>query len=511
MTEPAHGNGDLDGGGGRPIGRRAFVRAGVAGAALVGGGALAVAALRSRDRPRTDGSPVRPRPTDVRVEEFRLRAQPVEWEVEPGVPAPAWGYDGSVPGPEIRVREGDTVRVVLENALPDPTTIHWHGLPVPHAMDGVPDLTQEAVAPGGTFVYEFPAAPSGTYWYHSHVRYQLDRGLVGPLIIEPSSESLAYDQEAVLLFDDWLLAPDDPQPDPTAGGGMMGGGMMGRGRGSMARDDADRDVRPQPLYDRFTVNGVRGTDHPPIEVREGDRLRLRLINASASHVVPLRLPGHVLTITHCDGQPVEPLDTDVLRIGMGERYDVLVDMTRPGLWPLESLDRGQRESGLRIPIRYRGTSRSTFSVAPGGSARMSSYGELAGAAVAADLPEPDRAFDLQLSGGMMRGPTIWTINGERYPDTEPLEVEAGERIRLRIFNMSMMSHPMHLHGHFFDVVAPNNRPASRPIRKDTLMVGHMQTHVVDFTADNPGARWFFHCHNLYHQHGGMATEVRYRT
>jgi FtsP/CotA-like multicopper oxidase with cupredoxin domain len=490
------------------LSRRNFLKAGVGGALSLAGGGVLYARMLGGGAERI----LLPREGSGRdsvgpVREFRLTARVADWEIGSGRVSPAWTYDGRVPGPEIRVKEGERLRVVLTNELPEPTTIHWHGLPVPHAMDGVPELTQRPVAPGERFAYEFTAGPAGTYWYHSHVNYQLDRGLLGPLVIEPAREALEYDREYVLVLDDWLFDPENAEPDPSAGMGMMGGmmrGMMGRNRsGSSGRAAA----RPQPRYDAFTVNGLSGDSHPALRVRKGDRVRLRLINASAATVIPVRLAGHRLTVTHSDGQPVQPLEADGLRIGMGERYDVLFTADRPGIWPLEM--RGADGSGARLLVRYDGIRSNTVSQEAGSPASFPRYGDLQGLDPVR-AAEPDRMFDLTLSGGMMAGPTVWTLNGRRYPDTEPLEVNEGERVRLRLFNMSMMPHPMHLHGHFFDVVGPDGRRAASPIRKDTLLVDHMQRHVIDFTADNPGARWFLHCHNLYHQHGGMATEVQYR-
>lgn len=517
------------------LSRRDFVRMGWGGSLVLAGGGVGLARLfADGDGGRTAGptgtGPVAAgagarRGIGGRVREVRLTARAAEWDVGAGRVVPAWTYDGRVPGPELRVKEGETLRVLLRNELPEPTTIHWHGIPVPNAMDGVPELTQAPVPPGETFAYEFVAGPAGTYWYHSHVRYQLDRGLFGPLIIEPARETLDYDREYVLVLDDWLFDPENPRPDRSAGMGMMGrmmgnGGsgtraMMGGGMGDAGAGDGADEAgapRPQPVYDAFTVNGQAGRAHPALRVKRGERVRLRLINASAAKVVPLRLAGHRLQVTHLDGQRVRPLETDVLRIGMGERYDVIFTADNPGVWPLEALDSEQSGQGLRVLVRYDGVRGDRVSAAASSSPAFSRYRDFDGLE-AATAREPDRTYDLQLSGGMMAGPTVWTINGRRYPDTEPLEVREGERVRIRIFNMSMMPHPMHLHGHFFDVVAPDGRRAVSPIRKDTLMVGHMQRHVVDFTADNPGAspgaRWFFHCHNLYHQHGGMATEVRY--
>lgn len=495
------------------VSRRDFVKFGTSGALVFAGGGTVLGRLPGVGADRAAGTRVVGGDAAVagRVREVRLTARAADWDSGAGRVVSAWTYDGRVPGQDIRAKEGELLRVVLKNELPEPTTIHWHGLPVPHAMDGVPELTQPPVAPGETFTYEFVARPAGTYWYHSHFGYQLDRGLFGPLIIEPAREELEYDREYVLVLDDWLLAPEDPEPDASAGMCMMGGsmgGMMGGRRGGMMGGRDESGVRPQPIYRAFTANGLAGAAHAPLAVRRGERVRLRLINASAATVVPLRLRGHRLTITHTDGQPVRPLETDVVRIGMGERYDVVFTADSPGLWPLESVESEQRKGGLRFLLRYDGVRGDRISEAAASSTSSARYRDLAGREPL-QRTEPDRLYELRLSGGMMRGPTVWTINGRRYPDTEPLAVREGERVRLRIFNMSMMPHPIHLHGHFYDVVEPDGRRAAAPLRKDTLVVDHMQTHVIDFTADNPGARWFLHCHNLYHQHGGMATEVQY--
>lgn len=464
--------------------RREFLKTSLGGALVVAGGGVVATRLLQGGGPAAT------------IREIRLKAQVADWQVGPGAATRAWTYNGQVPGPEIRVQEGERLRVVLTNALPEPTTLHWHGLPVPYAMDGVPELTQPAVQPGETFTYEFTAGPAGTYWYHSHVGYQFDRGLFAPLIVEPAREPLSYDREYVLIFDDWLFDPDRPQPDPAMGMGVPHARPLSHGPGVF---------RPQPLYDALTVNGRTG-DHPPLMVRRGDRVRLRLVNASASTVIPLRLAGHRFTITHSDGQPVEPSEADLLRLGMGERYDVLFTADAPGIWPLEIVGAGRHDPGLRV--RYQGVRGTQGSGAPSVRPMVSNYRDLQGMQGWA-AQAPDRIYDLVLSGGTASELGAWTINGRRYPETEPLEVRESERVRLLLRNHSGMAHPMHLHGHFFDVVGPDGRPAAAPIRKDTLVIGHGQVHVVEFTADNPGARWLLHCHHLYHHHGGMATEVRY--
>lgn len=486
------------------LSRRSFL--GIA-AAGVGGATVALAGLR-----RFGGAhagtviqpTLRPVPLSGRVHAVALTARPADWGIGHADLTPAWTYNGTVPGPELRVTAGDTLRVVLKNELPEPTTIHWHGVPVPFAMDGVPDLTQPAVAPGKSFIYEFPVTTPGTYWYHSHVGYQLDRGLYGPLIVVPQRETLTYDQEYTLVFDDWLQDPDHPRDNPAASGmGSMGGmgGMMGRSRPRVAHGGA---VRVEPLYDALVVNGLSAA--PDLRVRRGDRVRLRLINAGSALPIVVWLAGHELEVTHADGQPVTPLKTSALLLGMGERYDVIVTATHPGVWPLTAVaTSGQRTT---IWFRYDGVTTAapeSVAVPPYGDALR--YVDLS---PTTPLPagDPARTINLDLSGGMM-DPSRWTINGRQYPDTVPIDVRHGERVRLRFYNMSMMPHPIHLHGHFFQVVACDERRLDAPILKDTITLGHMETAELDVIADNPGAHWLLHCHNIYHMMGGMQTELRY--
>jgi FtsP/CotA-like multicopper oxidase with cupredoxin domain len=443
------------------------------------------------------------------VHEVALTARPADRDIGNAGAAPAWTYNGVVPGPELRVTAGDTLRVVLTNELPEPTTIHWHGLPVPFAMDGVPDVTQPAVAPGKTFIYEFPVTTPGTFWYHTHAGYQLDRGLYGALIVEPQREALAYDREYTLVFDDWLQDPDHPRDNPGATGmGGMGGmrgmdGMMGRGR-SPRRGAHGETVRIEPLYDALVVNGR--VSAPDLRVRRGDRVRLRLINAGSALPIAVWLAGHDLQVTHADGQPVVPRKTPALVLGMGERYDVLITATHPGVWPLTAVATGKKRT--TVLLRYDGVTGSGVASGDAPSVRdVLRYSELS-AATPLPAGDPDRRFDLELSGGMMDA-ARWTINGRQYPDTEPIEVRHGERARVRLFNMSMMPHPIHLHGHFFQVVSFDDRRLGVPILKDTITLGHMETADLDVVADNPGSRWLLHCHNVYHMIGGMQTELRY--
>ena len=436
---------------------------------------------------------------------FALTVGRTRWELQPGKVVEAYAYDGRVPGPELHVTEGDTVRVAVSNTVTEPTTIHWHGVEVPVAMDGVPKLSQEPIPPGGTFTYEFVATPAGTRWYHAHFNElaQQGGGLVGALIVEPRpADRSAPDREYTLVTQEWVTAvapatkPTPPTPAaPGDMGGMMGG-MVGSGAG-------------EPRFDTFVVNGKAYPYTAPLTVRQGERVRLRFINAGATQTQMLGLAGHILTMTHTDGNPlVQPADTEAVLLGVGERVDVEFVANHPGRWQLQGLLPGQAAHGLAVDVVYEGREGDPVQVfSPQARVALARYSDLRGPPHPAS---PDRTYDLTLSGGMMMmgGADTWTINGRSYPQTDPLIVQPGERVRLKLFNMSMEDHPMHLHGHTFQIVMIAGRPVDGPL-KDTLTVRHMEQYEIEFVANNPGT-WLFHCHNLEHMSGGLMAEVQYR-
>jgi FtsP/CotA-like multicopper oxidase with cupredoxin domain len=453
---------------------------------------------------------------------IHLETRQVSWEIAPGKTVKAMAYNGRVPGPEIRVREGERVRVVLKNSLGEPTTIHWHGVDVPNAMDGVPDVTQKPVASGETFVYEFVARPAGTRWYHTHFQEhrQMDLGLVAPLIIDPASrEPLAYDRELTLVLDDWALGTGPALP-PTAGGvaggpgGMMGGmmrgggGMMGgRGMGGMMGGR-----HAPPAYDTMTINGKGWPATEPIHLKRGERLRLRIINASAEHTHVVRLAGHRLGVTHADGNALEEaVAVDALPVAPSERYDVLVTAERPGAWFLQCHQPGHAAAGEKMAVLYEDHANRTPE-APTERLQdlvMWQYGLGRGRGVLPEGTGATRRFEMVLSGGMM-GNDAWTINRKVYPHTDVLEVDRGDRALVRFVNMSPEAHPMHLHGQSFRVVAINGARYAAPLVKDVVDVtAHMGSAVLEFTAHNPGD-WFFHCHKPMHMEGGMIALTRIR-
>jgi len=454
------------------------------------------------------------------VRTIHLETREVTWELAPGKTIKAMAYNGQVPGPEIRAREGEHLRVVLQNSLAEPTTIHWHGVDVPNAMDGVPGITQKPVRPGETFVYEFEARPAGTRWYHTHVQEhrQMDLGLVAPLIIETDQGSapMGYDRDVTLVLDDWATGAGPPLPPTSEGiagaGGGMGGMMRGmrRGMGGMMGGRGMMGGGHTPAYDIMTINGKAYPATEPIRVKKGERLRVRLINASADHTHIVRLAGHRLHVTHTDGNPLlAPVTVDAVPIAPSERYDVVVVAERPGAWFLQCLAPGHADAGERVLVLYDGNG-TRKPQAPEGRVEdldLWHYGRGRGRAVLPAATGTTRAFSLTLSGGMM-GSDVWTINNKVYPKTDPLPIMRGERARIRFVNMSPEAHPMHLHGQSFAVLAANGARYAEPIVKDSVDVAaHMGSAVVELTAHNPGD-WFLHCHKPMHMEGGMITLVK---
>lgn len=417
----------------------------------------------------------------------------------------SWGYNGTLPGPEIRLKQGDRLRATVRNRLPAETTIHWHGLPIPNSMDGVPNVTQPAIKAGEDFTYDFTVPVSGSYLYHSHAGLQLDRALYGALIVEPRQEPLSYDREFTLVIDDWLDGlpgtPEETMRQLVAQGDTMAGmGDMGA-MGSMA---APPESPPDVVYPRYLINGRPAETPLELTVKQGERVRLRLINPSGATIYRIALAGHRLQVTHADGQPVEPVEVDVVRLGMGERYDVLVTMNRSGVWQLAAAAEGTSQLA-RAVVRYQG---SVGAPPPPDAVPGELRGQLllypmlkAAPTLQAPPPtQPEQVFPVKLAGG--GGQYVWTINDAVFASADPIAVPRGRHIRFTIQNMSMMPHPMHLHGHFFQLV---NGTGRGPL-KDTVVVEPMQSLSLDWVADNPG-RWAFHCHNLYHQDAGMMRVV----
>ena len=439
----------------------------------------------------------------------RLRPQPVTLDLG-GQFVDTWAYGDTVPGPLIRATAGDRLRVVVENRLPSETSVHWHGIALRNDMDGVPGMTQDPIGAGEEFRYEFVAPDPGTYFYHPHTGVQLDRGLYGVLVVEDPDEPGDYDAEWIVVLDDWVdgtgRSPDDVLEALTSGAmggtgamdhGPMGGMGMGGGeamRSPLLGGAGDVD------YPHYLVNGRVANAPVTLSGNVGQRVRIRLVNAGSDTAFRVAVGGHRLTVTHSDGFPCVPVPADALLVGMGERYDVTVTLA-DGVFPLTAVPEGKQGRAMAVV-------RTSAGPAPGPTARPR---ELDGTVllgtdlralpqVELERRDPDRVEGLRLGGSM--GAYRWTINGSAFPDTEPIEIRQGERVRLRFENATMMFHPMHVHGHTFAI-------RQTGARKDTVIVRPMQALEVDLDADNPGL-WATHCHNLYHAETGMMTALSYR-
>lgn len=510
-----------------------------------------------------------------------------------GRTAQAVTVNGTVPAPLIRLREGQSVRIRVTNVLDEDSSIHWHGVLVPFQFDGVPGVSFPGIRPGETFIYEFPIRHAGTFWYHSHSGFQEQLGHYGPLIFDPAGEDpVAYDREHVLVLSDWsfmyphtimrklkqeshyfnrqqmmvtgLLREDDPEQRMPLQERLMWDRMR--------MDPTDiADVTGQTYT--YLVNGHAPQENWTGLFRPGERVRLRIINASAMTVFDVRIPDLRMTVVQADGNDVRPVPVDELQISVAETYDVIVEPREDRAFTIvvESVDRsgmGRATLAPRMgmtaavpPLRPRptlgmddmgmagmdgisGMAHSAMGhTSSGASTGMAdtSHGGMdmrdpakappdvkigVGVDMIAPMPQdrtgdpglgltrvghnpdprpPSRALQIHLTGNMER--FMWSFDGRKFSEgVEPIRFARNERVRVTLVNDTMMQHPIHLHGHFFEVV--NGHPGHHP-RKHTVNVLPGSKVSFDLTADNPGD-WAFHCHLLFHMLAGMMRIVSIR-
>ena len=528
--------------------------------------------------------------------------------------------NGTIPGPLVRLREGQNVRLTVRNELDEDTSIHWHGLIVPFQMDGVPGVSFPGIKARSTFVYEFPLKQAGTYWYHSHSGLQEQIGHYGPLVIDPAGrDPIAYDREHVIVLSDWsFMHPHMIFTRMKQEGGFfnrqkrtlmdrLGGAdpMTAEERemfGRMRMDPTDISDVTEAAY-KFLINGHTSRENWTGIFNPGERVRLRIINAAAQTTFNLRIPGLPMTVVATDGIEVRPVEIDEFQIGNAETYDVIVQpQDRAYSFVAETIDRSGMgvatlapRPGLRAevpPLRERPTlgmkdmgmghsSGHDAGAAPGGAMDHNAMGHVAtpplghsahGAAAApsgqsaqtmdhsnmdmrdkskvnfpvgvgvdmiapmpmdrvgdpgiglddvdhrvltykdlvslkprTDTRPPTRKIEIHLTGNMER--FMWSLDGVQLSENpEPYRFERNERVRMRLINDTMMTHPMHLHGHFWEIV--NGHGSHQPLKHTVRVLpgGYID---LDLTADAPGD-WAFHCHLLYHMHAGMMRVVKVR-
>ena len=512
----------------------------------------------------------------------------------------AMTVNGTLPAPLIRLREGQNVRIAVTNRLSEQSSIHWHGLILPFQMDGVPGVSFPGIDPGETFTYEFPVVQSGTYWYHSHSGMQEAMGLYGPIVVDPVDGARDYDREHVLVLSDWSpMHPHEHLRRLKIMGGYfnhqrqtLAGMLSGKDQRSAERLEwAKMRMDPTDISDvtgitySYLVNGHGTAENWTGLFASGERVRLRIINASAMTNFNVRIPGLAMTVVAADGLAVQPVETDEFQIAISETYDVIVTprgdeahaiiaeaidrsgqvratlAPRPGMaGPVPPLRERplltMRDMGMDMAGREMGSGDGTLdlsqpeasgdsgghvghsmsmrdpSVAPSvrmgpGVASLSpmpvdrlgdrptglenvehrvlTYAQLRSALPNPDPRPPSRQFDVHLTANMER--YMWSIDGVSMDEgPDPIAFRLNERVRVNLINDTMMPHPIHLHGHFFELVSGD--PGSR-VRKHTVNVLPGGKVSFDLTADAAGD-WAFHCHMLLHMHAGMMRVVTVR-
>ena len=511
------------------LSRRTLLSAGIG---VAGAAALASCSGSTRNSSNSNASLISPNSSQVAAAEAKRTSTGRTTSVNltavagmvdlGGVMVNTWSFGGSLPAAPIRISAGDTLHAHVANHLPTDTSVHWHGVALRNDMDGVPPVTQRAIAAGSAFDYKFIAENPGTYWFHPHVGVQLDRGLYGALIVEDPNEPLNYDDEWLVVLDDWLDGVNGTTPDTeyaaltksmssasasasaSSMAGMSGmGSMDGMDMGSVGISTLLGGDAGDVTYAYHLVNGRVPADPDVYTSKPGKRVRLRIINAGSDTAYRVALGGHQLTLTHTDGYPINHQTVDAVLIAPGERYDALVTLG-DGVFPLVALAEGKNALGRALVRTGSGTIPSADARPSELNGMLMTAAQLTSAAdVRLASKTVARTHQIKLTGSM--GTYSWSLNGIKFdtnnPTADPYLVSQGERVRLEFVNTTTMWHPMHLHGHTFQLGATGPR-------KDTVIVLPGQSVSCDFDADNPG-QWMVHCHNAYHGEAGMMGLVGY--
>ncbi len=543
--------------------RRRFVQGLAAGGLLLGLPSILTPAWARAADTTTGNAPV------LQGTEFDLTIAetPVNFT---GTPRMATTINGSIPGPTLRWREGDTVTIRVTNRLAEDTSIHWHGILLPFQMDGVPGISFKGIPPGETFTYRFKVAQTGTYWYHSHSGMQEQTGMYGAIVIEAAGgETIRADRDYVIQLSDWT--DEDPmrvmhklkmQSDyynfnqPTAVDFLRDAARDGL---RAAIDDREMwqqmRMNPTDLADisaytyTYLMNGTTPAGNWTGLFRPGEKVRLRFINSGAMTFFDVRIPGLKMTVVQADGQDVEPVTVDEIRIGVAETYDVIVTpregaytifaqsmdrtgyargtlamragmaATVPALDKPEPLDMSDMMGDMSEAVRVR---HARTEYGPGTDMRVDTprinlddpgvglrdngrrvltYADLHTIGGPIDPRGPEREIELHLTGNMER--YTWSIDGVAFGSSTPVHFRYGERLRVILHNDTMMTHPMHLHGMWSELESSDGRFQAR---KHTINVQPAQRVSFLVSADALG-RWAWHCHLLMHMDAGMFREV----
>jgi len=415
--------------------------------------------------------------------DYTLEIADIEWDIGARRKIHTTAYNGQIPGPLLRLTEGKPVTIDIVNKLDHPEIVHWHGQSIPSEVDGAMEEGSPMIPPGGHMRIQFTPRPFGLHWYHTHapanrdLRRGLYSGQFGVLLVEPGENPGRYDQQQFLVLHEWepyFAASDDGSQEIGYSSGSINGRMLGHG--------------------------------DPIQVRQGQRVLFHVLNASATQVRLLSLPGHQFQVLALDGRPVPTqAKVETLRLGPAERISATVTMDHPGVWILGEINQQLRSSGTGIVIEYAGQSGKPLSADPISLAwDYRSFGELAPPNQKPDITIPlVFTSKFQGHGAMDR----WRINGKSYPDTDPVLLKQGLRHRLIFDNRSQDDHPVHLHRHAFELVSINGAPTSG-VFKDVVIIKAGTKVEADLVADNPGPT-LFHCHQQDHMDMGFMTLFRY--
>lgn len=437
------------------------------------------------------------------VKKFDLIALESSLQIKEGINIPVWTYNGTVPGTEIRVTQGDFVQVKVKNLLSNPVTIHWHGYPLNSAMDGVPGLNQDAIKPGESFTYEFSADVPGTYWYHSHQEgaEQVDKGLYGALIVEPKDKEKP-DKDFTLILDEWMGNSD----------GMAGMNESNNTAQNAEEASAKEEEDMSTMYDIYTVNGKSGKLIEPLNVNKGDTVRLRYINSGyRSHGI--HIPGTDIKVVSTDGQDIngaQEIKDNIINISPGERYDIEFKVNSSDNFYIDFHDNNKFNDQIKIPVNIIGGSgkyieENNLSLQ---QFDLANYGIPLSTAYTLNQSY-DKDYNIDLGVGLKEGALQYTINGEIFSELPALKLKKDDTVKITYNNKSNVDHPMHLHGHFFQVIAKNGEPVKgAQMMKDTLLIKPNESYTIAFKADNPG-NWVQHCHELHHAAAGMMQKVEY--
>jgi FtsP/CotA-like multicopper oxidase with cupredoxin domain len=447
--------------------------------------------------------PLEPKATE-RAADFTLQIAPMMVELAPQVVISTIGYNNKVPGPLLRMREGQPVTVDVVNDTDVPEYVHWHGLFVPSEVDGAEEEGTPSVPPHGRRRYQFVAKPAGSRWYHSHIAAMMDlhrgayTGQFGFFMIDSANDPGLYDQEVFLALREWqyflsTMDQDEMAADP---------------RDPTPEKPATPDLRPNglevsaPLY---SINDKMLGAGEPLRVQSGQRVLMHLLNASAAQIHRVALPGHKFQVIALDGNPVPaPQAVDVIEIAPGERVDAIVEMNNPGVWILGEIRDVARQSGMGIVVEYANQKqRARWTPPPMSRWDYTIFG------TTASHPAPDQIIDMvfeKVPGGP-NGINHWLVNGKEYPHEREFVLRQGGRYRLVFHNRSDDSRPLHIHRHLFELVELNGKPTAG-IKKDTVIVPAFGRATVDLVADQPGLT-LFHCHIQQHMDFGFMALFRY--